>query len=296
MQSIGSAPTKLLLFGEHSAVYGHPAIGIPLNWKITVKIEDAENTRWKIDRRYLERLNPLLSKLHEVFPELLSLSPQEFAIESEAPIGVGFGSSGALCVALTRAIFAKIRLSPEPNAIWERAHKLETFFHSNPSGVDTGISTIEKCGYLVKSNKELPLFLPLQENFSCLIAGAFPRSSNTSELVTGLRKRLNTNQELMWHIEKLGEITEQAKDQLATADVFGKLASSAHSHLQALGLSIPELDLLLEQARSLGACGGKLSGAGGGGAFYIVCENRRSAEEIIKQLIFPKLLTPCIIN
>ncbi|CCB91559.1 putative mevalonate kinase [Waddlia chondrophila 2032/99] len=289
MSAVGSASAKLLLFGEHSAVYGFPALGIPLPWKTTVKLVRAENMQWKVAPRYLPRLNPLLSKLPEIFPELHSLSPLEIIVHSETPIGVGFGSSGALCVALTRAVFSQIGQHAQAKEIWSRAHALEAYFHTNPSGIDTGISTMEQGGYLQKKGSILPSFQPFKKKLPCLIVGAFPRSMNTSDLVSGLRQKMETAFEPMEHIEHLGEIAKLSLDQLDCPATFGELATLAHVHLKALGISIPELDSLLEKALTLGACGGKLSGSGGGGAFYIVCENRNSAEKIIRQLEFPNL-------
>ena len=40
MGSVGKAHGKLLLFGEHSAVYGHPAVGVSLPEQTTVRLDD----------------------------------------------------------------------------------------------------------------------------------------------------------------------------------------------------------------------------------------------------------------
>jgi mevalonate kinase len=44
-------------------------------------------------------------------------------------------------------------------------------------------------------------------------------------------------------------------------------------------LSTPVLDTLLEKGKSAGALGGKLSGAGGGGAFFLLYPDAESARE-----------------
>ncbi len=294
MAAVGSAPTKLLLFGEHSAVYGFPAVGIPLSWRITVTLKDADRFCWKIDSSHLSRLNPILPRLTRIFPEIKT--PFEIAVHSDAPIGVGFGSSGALCVAIARAVFAKIGHEPTTEEVWTRAHALESHFHNNPSGVDTGISTMEQAGFLKKDGGSLPSFQQLNKKLPCLIIGAFPRCSNTGNLISGLRHKLETEPQSIRHIEELGRIAEESIAVMDNPMKFGELANMAHNHLKTLGLSTPELDRFLKTAISHGAFGGKLSGAGGGGAFYLACENSQSAKEIIQNLSFPSLLAPSIIN
>lgn len=280
MPAIGSAPTKLLLFGDHAAVYGYPALGIPLPWKLTVTLFPSSKMEWDIAPKYLEQLDPILSKIQEIFPELHST--YRILVESDAPIGMGFGSSGALCVALTRAIFSELGLEPTTEDIWNRAHQLETYFHSSPSGVDTGISTWESGGYFAKNGDLLPSFQPLIPINTPLVIGAIPRQGNTGSLVSDLRERLTNSKSLMEHIKQLGAIAEKAPNVLNSPEQFGVLANQAHHHLVELGLSTPELDQILEDGIAMGALGGKVSGAGGGGAFFFVCPSKEIAN-IIKE-------------
>ena len=73
-----------------------------------------------------------------------------------------------------------------------------------------------------------------------------------------------------------------------TAGELGRLAGEAQELLAALGVSTPALDRILEAGRAAGALGGKLSGAGGGGAFFLVCSDEDTAGRV-RQAIDPLL-------
>ncbi len=71
----------------------------------------------------------------------------------------------------------------------------------------------------------------------------------------------------------------------ADADTFGRLLNASHESLRyLLRVSCPELDELVEVARSAGAFGARLTGAGFGGCAVIAChENER--ERIANELV-----------
>jgi mevalonate kinase len=86
------------------------------------------------------------------------------------------------------------------------------------------------------------------------------------------------------NLRELGNIADRAIGILEKGDVrrtadLGVLALRAQDTLKDLGLSTPILDMLLEKGKSAGALGGKLSGAGGGGAFFLLYPDAESAGE-----------------
>jgi mevalonate kinase len=64
----------------------------------------------------------------------------------------------------------------------------------------------------------------------------------------------------------------------ATARAIAELAKSAQWDLESLGLVTPGVAALLAAGEAQGALGGKMSGAGGGGAFWLLYEGRVEAE------------------
>mgnify|MGYP003328063196 CR=1 FL=1 len=61
---------------------------------------------------------------------------------------------------------------------------------------------------------------------------------------------------------------------------LGALANEAQSLLSEIGVCDSYQDCLLEAGKAAGATGGKMSGAGGGGAFFLVCPNKTIAAQV----------------
>lgn len=273
-----SSPAKLLLFGEHAAVYGYPAIGIPLPQKLSVALTEIPNNT-----------PPLLlqfPQLVQFFPELSTSAPLYADIDSEIPIGSGFGSSGALCVSLVRALldrFSREDLSLQ--RVWSIAHALEHTFHGTPSGIDTGLSTFESpCIFTKADDGGLPEVRFLEEPMPPIVYGFVRRNSTTATLVARLKRQQKIDNTVKNTLEELGEIATQALSCPSSSTEMGKWADLAHEKLQILGLSTPELDECIAYGRSCGATGGKLSGAGGGGAYVLFAPTYEKAKSIAEQL------------
>jgi mevalonate kinase len=206
-------------------------------------------------------------------------------LESEIPRGLGFGSSASLCVALASALAARLG-ETDILRVWEWAHRAEALFHGTPSGIDTGLALL---GGLY-SFRPRPPQLPEAERLTGaplhLVVGAVPRADSAGALIGALRQKvLGRDQGVEAILERLGRMASRAAELLrrgARHDVAGELgalAREAHGTLRALDLSTPELEELLREGRDNGALGGKLSGAGGGGAFFLICPDAGTAAD-----------------
>jgi len=290
VEAIGTGYGKLILFGEHAAVYGHPAIGVQLPERTTVTLRGPWDTSWDLDGIPPEDREPaqrVLAKLETLLPGLARSGRGAVSIESTIPRGVGLGSSAALCLAAAEAALTLLSEMPSERGrapTWELAHELERLFHGTPSGIDTGLSLHE--GLTAYSPR--PPALPEWEQMSTvpfwLVAGAVPRAGGSATLIRGIGERMSAGEKKVRQgLSELGRIARQVKGELAAsapadrAVSIGRHADAAMRILRALGLSNPALDTLLEEGRRSGALGGKLSGAGGGGAFFLVVENEEAA-------------------
>lgn len=297
MAYLGEGRGKLLLFGEHAAVYGHPAMGLSLKTTLRVQLQPGRESAWKVEGVEAEDCGKILEVLDLL--EKISLSGPgrgrgTIRIESEIPRGLGFGSSAALCVALASAV-AAWRGEEDQRRIWEWAHRGEQLFHGTPSGVDTGLALLDGLYSFRPHPPELPAVERLKGVALHLVIGAVPRREIAGALIGGLRaKMLGGEQNTITTFAGLGKLAERAGEILrgraeaggeATApEILGGLAREAQEYLSGLGLNTPDLDQLLEQGMAQGALGGKLSGAGGGGAFFLIYPDPEAARSGAKAL------------
>jgi len=297
MGFIGRGQAKLLLFGEHAAVYGFPALGMALPEYTEVDLEPKSgSTGWDITGiadHYRALIAQLLSRLEENLDRLHgegSGAAVRGHIEgtSSVPLAVGFGSSAAVCVAVAHAAECARNAgeAPSTRVTWELANRLEKLFHGTPSGIDTGLAALGGVQAFRFHGDELPEAERLSGGRFFIVAGALPRSTGTKELVAGIREKMEQNDRTTTEsLSRLGEISERAieivKDAMTEADLteLGTLASEAHQRLSSLGLSTALLDRFIQIGMTAGAVGGKVSGAGGGGAFYLFYRNEEQAQD-----------------
>ena len=244
-------------------------------------------------------------------------------IRSQIPIGLGFGSSAALCVGAERALRSAPLRSvpgqapagppvtsaqsvapaqhPDPPgvaaalppaestaAVWRGAHEREQVFHGTPSGVDTGLATYPGMGFLSweETGGGLPSYEPLRAPDLHLVVAAVPRRGDTRTQVAAVAERVRAGDTATQEaLRRLGYCSREARGLMLQrrlpAAELGTVADAAHRLLAGLGLGDPWQERLLRAGRAAGASGGKLSGAGGGGALFLVCRDATTAARVL---------------
>jgi len=275
----GAAHGKLLLFGEHAVVHGYPALGLSLPMRTHVCMSPQGDT--PLDTQDQAPLvAPLVPYMGPTAGGLWRQQTWHVRIDSNVPMGCGLGSSAALTGALARA-FASGMANPQSDAIWRMAHQAESFFHGNPSGVDTALALGEGLVACFPVHQTLPKTVPCAISAFAMVVGFVPRTTNTRDLVAHvqnqIRIRRNTTLAMLSQLGNLAVLPDVTEPAWA---LLGDRANKAQALLWTLGLSTPALDEILSTGQAAGACGGKLSGAGGGGAFVLFCKNLASAHEV----------------
>jgi len=290
MGAVGRAFAKLILFGEHAAVYGHPAVGITLPQSTVASLEDPGAADWDLDSLPVEdreAVRRVLARVEASLPALAARGRCAVHLQSSVPRKAGFGSSAALCGALARAALARAAEDADDlSRAWAIAHDAERLFHGTPSGVDTGLSLLGGTCVLRPRPPGLPEHQVIPRRGIHLVAGAVQRDAACAALVGGLAGRMSSGDQVVREaIGELGALADSAAGVLQAgapdaAAALGSLADRAMAALRGIGLSTPDLEVVLEAAGRAGALGAKLSGAGGGGAFYAIAPDRDSALDI----------------
>ena len=266
----GSAPGKLILFGEHAVVYGHTAIAAAVGLRSTVSLFAADGpTHIRHSSFHDFRLRRAVAM---TFPaEGLAVD-----IHSELPPGRGMGSSASIAVAMVRAAAALNGELPDEDEQFERSLVLERIFHGTPSGVDNAVAVREG---LLRFRRGPPLeivALTIAAPLHLVILDSGSAGSTAEQVARVRQARPEADR---W----LGVIGREVEDALGALDdpqALGVLMCAAHESLRRLGVSTPKLDALYWLARRAGALGAKLSGSGGGGV-VIALATRDSVPAIL---------------
>lgn len=280
---VASARGKLLLFGEHAAVYGHPAVGVSLPWTLTVDHEPGDHWSAPGMGSHTHSVLNLVRRLEDLARDEVLAPPTRgrLAFQSTIPLSSGFGSSGALCAALVSLFWPHLTLAAKDRLAW----RAEGLFHGTPSGIDTALALRDGWWALDPSTKPVTA-RPLPDPGLALVTGAVVRQGNTKGLVAGLAERRQTDPSVQAFLDDLGGFSRRAiaaLDAGSTADLPA-LVSAARRSLAGLGLETPDLTAVLDAGLDSGALAGKLSGAGGGGAFYLVFPDRAAAGRALSSI------------
>ena len=293
-------PGKLLLFGEHVVLSGAPGIAVTLpitlqarldtgykGFTITGNSEHADTVA-NIARVVWERLD----------------TPQkpegQLSILSNIPIGQGFGSSAALCSALallavtqvsqthrissldSNVIDATQLTSYERTQVWWLAHEGEKQLHGTPSGIDTGAVLHRGLNAFSGFETFPPGVCPCKPLGAWLVWGFIPR---TQPAKTSIEKVAHARSTRAY--QSLADIAKQSFSIItdptrndATLSALGKLADNAMHCFDALGIGLPAMKTLKSIAKTEGTAGGKLCGAGAGGAFWFLLKTKSQAQNL----------------
>jgi hydroxymethylglutaryl-CoA reductase len=197
-------------------------------------------------------------------------------VRSRIPPAMGLGASAALAVALIRAFDQLLGLDMGDANIDKLAFECEKLAHGTPSGIDNHLATYGEPVLFNKRSADAAERISLAEPPPIVIASSGMQGV-TIDQVAGVRSRFENNARLYTRIfDEIGKISIAGARALKSCDyeTLGSLMNVCHGFLNALQVSTPVLETMVEVARSSGAIGAKLTGAGGGGSIVALCPDR----------------------
>ncbi|MDI7276138.1 MAG: mevalonate kinase [Anaerolineae bacterium] len=280
--TVGRAPGKVILLGEHAVVYGQPAIAVPVTQvQATATVEEAPagtgvtiiaadlGRRLRLSRG--ERGGRAMAALARTVRNTLQHLGQpadldlRVTVSSTIPSGRGLGSGAAVATAVVRALTEHLGGYLTSRDVSDLVYQTELLHHGTPSGIDNTVIAFGKPVYFIKGRCD-EIFWPGRPFW--LLVGDTGVPSSTREVVADVRRRWQAEREAYEaHFAAIGALVRCARQALIGGNLpeLGRLMDANQRELAAIGTSSPALDRLIGAALDAGALGAKLSGSGRGG-------------------------------
>lgn len=274
-------------------VYGQPAIALPLPSVTTQVVMAPALTGQTITSRYFDgpiaQMGQNLAGVAQLVHTLLDrfdgqTTPFAMTITSDLPAERGMGSSAAVAVAITRAMYQFFNRPLNRDLLLKTVAISEKITHGNPSGIDAATVSSDVPIWFVPHQETLQIPFTLRGYLVIADSGI---KGQTGQAVAAVARRKTTfPHETTQQIERLGDLSRQARSALATPDLplLGTILSDAQVQLAGLGVSSPELDHLTAVALANGALGAKLTGGGMGGCLIALCADFATMQQVETQL------------
>lgn len=260
-----STPGKLLLMGDHAVVYGRSCIVTAVNKRMYVSDGESNYTG---DTRFLDAAIAMWGKGDEKLYAKADFSGK-----------YGLGSSSAVTVATLKML--------GPNAtnreLFDAAYKIIRDVQGVGSGFDVAAAIYGGTLYFVTGGKVIE---PLAVNTMPLVVGYTGVKADTATIVKNIAKKREQIRERVERIfDAMAKLVDEAKPKMIEGDWerVGKLMDVNQEYLRDLGVSSEKLEALISAAKSAGAWGAKLSGAGGGDCMIALASEgkRKDVEDAI---------------
>ncbi|MCK4565170.1 MAG: mevalonate kinase, partial [Verrucomicrobia bacterium] len=238
------APGKLILSGEHSVVYGKPAIAMAIDRSAVFELTPQAGNRIsfdlpggeggeantlmalrdlkrRVDKKYREFLRGEIG-IREVLAMPVDLFRFAFIhtldglhrhidsglclkLRSTIPVGCGMGSSAATVLSEIRALGHYLRVDFKPDWYYEYSLEAEKLQHGKPSGVDSYISLHGGCANF-RQGVATAMSLPRMKMY--MVQTGIP-TATTGESVMEVGHRFR-NSEIWSEFEAVTEAFEEA--------------------------------------------------------------------------------------
>lgn len=312
MKILTSAPTKIILIGEHFVVYGAPAISIPVEKRNRVFLMSKKGKPKIILKSNLGKAYFFDGKFDgkkefKIFLPVIKYVLKDKKIDERIEIRFlrenipkGMGSSSSLAIALGLALFTFLRKKPKKEDLFNCGQLADKIAHGGkPSGIDAKTISEGKAQIFQK------IFNPLKFNFkkidlkfpkktSLIVVDTFKgKIAKTSRLIEKFAKYNKVS-------KKPEELTKKEREYLISKyrPIFKQFLKNCHrngdpkklgevfnkNHQLLISVTTPEIERVRKIALKNGAFGAKITGAGGKGGAVLILSPDNKKDDIIQHL------------
>ncbi|MFL2028936.1 mevalonate kinase [Loigolactobacillus zhaoyuanensis] len=292
-KGIGVSNAKIILIGEHAAVYGKPAIVVPLTavklTAVTTAIEQGQLIESTYYTGPLERSIKSFAGIRKLIQTILARLNQRQAnfkmtITSEIPAERGMGSSAATAIAVIRSLYSFFGQKINRAMLLELANVAEKITHGDPSGMDAATTSATAPIWFVKGQASYNLPINLDGNL--VIADSGIRGQTGPAVATVRERMADFPQETAVFMDQLAELATSTRNAIASQQLaqVGQNFTSAQLILQTLGVSNQTIDHLVFVAQRNGSLGTKLTGGGRGGCIIALTADQANTDRLLAAL------------
>lgn len=303
------APGKLMLFGEHAVVQGRPCIVTAVDQRLSIKAEKIKVAEFWLEAPDVDVINyskllsevgngeiPKGAKFVEVaLANFLYHTRRHSGKYNAAGIKIqtvsqfksvfGFGSSSASAVCTIKALSELFKIKLTSKEFFDIAYKTVLDIQGVGSGFDLAAAIYGGTLYYVTGGKVIK---PLLISSLPLVVGYTGTKADTATIIREVKARFEKYPKSLKNIYYGIElVVNEAKTVLEKSNLekVGQLMNINQGYLESLGVSSEKLSAMIYAARSAGAYGAKLSGAGCGDCMIALAppSKRKAVEKEIEK-------------
>ncbi|NCN03740.1 MAG: hypothetical protein GW942_01540 [Candidatus Pacebacteria bacterium] len=252
---------KVIISGEHSVVYGQPALvgGLKLFREIVIR---------EPKKRHISQ-SAIVDNILQIFEYKYAVNVGNLEVVDlgKLPVGSGLGSSAAFAHAVFIGLLKHFGLSASKGELFELVQASERFCHGNPSGVDAtavvygGLVEFikgDENNFINQINNQNNLLT--KSNFFLIDSGR--PVETTKEMVEMVAAKITADQALQVVIEKMGQVTSKLISAVKENGFDSEAIRENQRLLEELGIVGEKAQLIIKQIEETGAVA-KITGAGG---------------------------------